>query len=456
MGSEWTESTLEELSRSVSYGYTESASSDKVGPHFLRITDIQNGVVDWNSVPYCPISEKDHLKYKLNEGDIVVARTGNSTGENYIFEGDHDAVFASYLIKFGIDDSLAHPKFVWYSMRSQNWWAFVNGSKTGSAQAGANAKVLGRFPVDLPPLPEQKAIAHILGTLDDKIELNRQMNATLEAMAQALFKSWFVDFDPVIDNALAAGNPIPDELADRAEVRRQAIANGTANREAAKAFPDSFQETEEMGWIPEGWEERKIGDIFELRGGHSFKSNDYVEDGQHGVVTIKNVQDGSFVQNCTNSITLLPKKMKPHCILKAGEILLSLTGNVGRVCMVSDGTYVLNQRVSKIVGNDDIPEAFSYFFFRQQPLYERMLTIAKGTAQQNLSPIETAKLEQLMPGNELIKSLSTVLTPFLDKMSANTSESQSFTKLRDTLLPQLISGELRITKAEQLTEEALV
>ena len=80
------------------------------------------------------------------------------------------------------------------------------------------------------------------------------MNATLEGMAQALFKSWFVDFDPVIDNALAAGNPIPDELAARAEVRRQALANGTANREAAKPFPAAFQETESMGWIPEAWE----------------------------------------------------------------------------------------------------------------------------------------------------------------------------------------------------------
>ena len=83
------------------------------------------------------------------------------------------------------------------------------------------------------------------------------MNVTLEGMAQALFKSWFVDFDPVIDNALAAGNPIPAELADRAEVRRAALADGTANREAAKPFPAAFQQTEELGWIPEGWEVAK-------------------------------------------------------------------------------------------------------------------------------------------------------------------------------------------------------
>src|SRR5690606_603913 len=151
-------------------------------------------------------------KYRLKKNDIVVARTGNSTGENFLFNSDLLAVYASYLIKFSIKNNV-HAKFVWYSMRTPTWWGFIEGNKTGSAQAGANAKVLSNFPVKLPPLPEQKAIAHILGKLDDKIELNRQMNQTLEEMAQALFKSWFVDFDPVFDN-LPAGQAgaLPDAL----------------------------------------------------------------------------------------------------------------------------------------------------------------------------------------------------------------------------------------------------
>ena len=136
------------------------------------------------------------------------------------------------------------------------------------SSTGSNLqKRLKAFKMKLPPLPEQKAIAHILGTLDDKIELNRRMNATLEGMAQALFKSWFVDFDPVIDNALAAGNPIPDELAPRAEVRKKALANGTTQQgsvdhptlsDPKSLFPAAFQFTEELGWIPEGWEESSL------------------------------------------------------------------------------------------------------------------------------------------------------------------------------------------------------
>ena len=264
MGNEWRKATLGEISLDVSYGYTESASEERVGPHFLRITDIQNGVVDWGIVPFCPISDVDHAKYRLHNGDIVVARTGNSTGENYLFRSGEDAVYASYLIRFRINRQSADARFVWYTMRSPQWWAFVNASKTGSAQAGANAKVLGRYPIELPPLSEQRRIAHILGTLDEKIELNRQMNATLEAMAQALFKSWFVDFDPVIDKALATGNPIPEPLHKRAEARR---ALGDKRRPLpaaiAQQFPSRFVFTEEMGWVPEGWGISAVDDVLD-------------------------------------------------------------------------------------------------------------------------------------------------------------------------------------------------
>ena len=136
------------------------------------------------------------------------------SGENFLYCGNEDAVYASYLIRFRIDRQKADPSFVWYNLRSNEWWNFINNSKTGSAQAGANAKILGFFPINLPSLAKQKAIAHILGTLDDKIELNRRMNATLEAMARALFQSWFVDFDPVrakVDGRSPARYGKPDD-----------------------------------------------------------------------------------------------------------------------------------------------------------------------------------------------------------------------------------------------------
>src|SRR5690606_21497303 len=119
---------------------------------------------------------------------------------------------------------------------------------------------VGRLIVNLPPLPEQRAIARILGTLDDKIELNRRMNETLEAMAQALFKSWFVDFDPVVVNALKAGNPIPGKFADRAAHYRENPDRVGLPEEILRLFPDRFVDSE-LGPIPEGWEVKAIGEL---------------------------------------------------------------------------------------------------------------------------------------------------------------------------------------------------
>ena len=464
MGSEWPTKTfengpLEILDGDRGKNYPNRKEfTDHGHCVFLNTGNVTTDGFKFESIDFIS-EERDHLlrKGKLKREDVVLTTRGTVGNAAYFDDKipfDHIRINSGMVLLRSSPEDL-EPRFLYLFVRSHLFSEQVASLTSGSAQPQLPIRDIKRIEIPLPPLPEQKAIAHILGTLDDKIELNRRMNATLEGMAQALFKSWFVDFDPVIDNALAAGNPIPDELAARAEVRRQALANGTANREAAKAFPDSFQETESMGWIPEGWEVRAIGDSFQLLGGHSFKSGDYVEDGRFGIVTIKNVQDGSFVQECTNRITEIPGKMKSHCHLNSGDVLLSLTGNVGRVCVVSEGDFLLNQRVSKIVGRDGIPEAFGYFFFRQETLYERMITIAKGTAQQNLSPIETAKLEQAMPCNQTIVELGEHLREFHVKMVGNTSQSQTLTKLRDTLLPKLISGELRIPEAEQLTEEAL-
>ncbi len=141
--------------------------------------------------------------------------------------------------------------------------------------------------------PDQKAIAHIVGSLDDKVELNRGMNAMLEGMAQAHFKRWFVDIDPVIDHAPAAGNLIPDELAPRAKVRRQAFANGTANREAPKSFPAALQYTESMGWIPEGGEETSFSDHINFQTRPVFESKDFPESGAR-FARGDNVKEGRF------------------------------------------------------------------------------------------------------------------------------------------------------------------
>ncbi|MDR1269238.1 MAG: restriction endonuclease subunit S [Planctomycetaceae bacterium] len=191
--SNWKQVKLGEVCNDVSYGYTASASKNKIGPKFLRITDIQGGIVNWDTVPFCEISNDKIEQYQLTKNDIVIARTGASTGENYLFNQEEKSVFASYLIRFRIDTDKALPLFVWYQLRSPSWWNFINGYKSGSARDGANAKVLSEYPVSLPPLPVQRQIAAVLSCLDDKIELNNRVNSNLETQAQTIFKNWFIE-----------------------------------------------------------------------------------------------------------------------------------------------------------------------------------------------------------------------------------------------------------------------
>jgi len=192
---EWRTVTLGSISSSVSYGYTASANSDCVGPKFLRITDIVPHQINWDTVPYCEIGSKDLQKYQLNVGDIVIARTGATTGYNAMFKGGINAVFASYLIRFKIDPKEADSKYVSYVLQSPHYYGFIAGSIGGSAQPGINAAILSQFSFSLPPLPVQKKIAAILSSLDDKIEQNTRMNKVLEEIARVLFHRWFVEFE---------------------------------------------------------------------------------------------------------------------------------------------------------------------------------------------------------------------------------------------------------------------
>ena len=152
------------------YGYTESATDEVVGPKFLRITDIQNGVVNWPLVPYCKINSENYKKYMLKKGDIVVARTGATTGKSYLIKDNVDAVFASYLIQIKIDSSDLIPQYLYKFMQSPEYWEQITDFSSGIAQPGVNAKKLKEIQFPLPDIDEQKEIVRILDDLLEKEE----------------------------------------------------------------------------------------------------------------------------------------------------------------------------------------------------------------------------------------------------------------------------------------------
>ena len=284
----------------------------------------------------------------------------------------------------------------------------MSGSK-GCKMPRGDKKQIMQWSVTLPMLKVQQQIAGVLGALDDKIELNRRINENLEQQAQALFKSWFVDFEPFKDGK----------------------------------FVDS-----ELGMIPEGWRVGVFNELVEILSGFAFKSNTFVEKGKYQLITIKAVQDGLLNISGSNYINIIPPKMPQYCFLRKGDILLSLTGNVGRTCIVTYDNLLLNQRVAKIKPKNIINRMFLYIILRQLDFKKRLIYLAKGTAQLNLSPIETGQIKIIIPSEEYLKKYADMMNSKFDMMLNNSIENIALSKLRDTLLPRLMSGELAITDVD--------
>ena len=321
--------------------------------------------------------------------------------------------------------------------------ADVNSYISGSTRPKITQRDMKNIPVYCPPLAEQKAIAHTLGTLDDKIELNRQMNETLESMAQALFKSWFVDFDPVIDNALAAGNAIPDELLERAEQRKG--IEKKENAEIQDLFPDEFEFTEEMGWIPKGWSISSLDDLTtELRRGISPK---YTEVDGVRVVNQRCIRNHSIDYSICRLNDAIIRKVEGR-YLEVGDVLVNSTGvgTLGRMAQVSylDKPTVVDSHVTVVRPNTELvkPYTFGRLMLSIEPLVESMGL--GSTGQTELSRVHLGELIVCIPPIELQELVEKSFLSYSDKSAFNVQKNITLAKLRDTLLPKLMSGELRL------------
>lgn len=291
-----------------------------------------------------------------------------------------------------IDTSIADPKFLYYSLVKRDF----AGLNVGSAVPSLTVPVIEAIEISLPSLTDQKRIAAILSSLDDKIENNNRINRNLEAQAQALFKSWFVDFEPF------------------------------------------------GGKMPEDWREGVIADLVNLLNGFAFKSSDFVENGQYKLITIKGVQDGKMTIDGADCLDMFPNKMPQWCQLQKGDILLSLTGNVGRCCLVDMDYCLLNQRVAKLQPKAEYNRLFVYSLFRQEEMKARMVGISRGTAQMNLSPVETGKLSIVIPSEEVLQKFGERYNGIIAALLNSIEESQRLAALRDTLLPKLMKGEIEV------------
>lgn len=221
--------TLGDISESIVYGVTASANDEPVGPKFLRITDIQDGTVDWNSVPWCVCDKKKSIKNRLQTGDIVFARTGATTGKSFLIaECPDDTVFASYLIRVRLGKT-AVPNFVSHFFQTPDYWEQITRSSRGVAQPGVNATTLKSLQIPLPPLAEQKRIAGILDAADALRAKRRQTLTELDTLIQSTFLDMFGD--PVANS----GNWPVKHIQDLSEL----VINGTTPKGGKEVYVDS-------------------------------------------------------------------------------------------------------------------------------------------------------------------------------------------------------------------------
>ncbi len=364
----------------------------------------------------------------------------------------------------------------WYLL----FWFMANHEKllglvenTGIGAGKLDTTILQNLIVDVPPKEYRQQLLVFAKALDDKIELNRQINTTLESMAQALFKSWFVDFDPVIDNALAAGNPIPPELETRAEKRKQLQARNPAAptpnpagddiaagfhsnflpAEIQQLFPSSFVFTEEMGWVPEGWDKGKLGDYVHVkRGGSPRPIHDFlVEEGLPWVKISDATSDSSrFLMNTKQFIK--PEGLKKTVMLKAGELILSNSATPGLPkflnidACIHDGWLYFPVKTK-------FTDPYLYQLFLV--VKEKLLAQGNGSVFTNLKTDILKSLSVIVPPTEIMEIATTLLDSFHNKSLLIQSNISVLQSLRDNLLPKLLSGQLQIPEAEQKLAEVL-
>lgn len=384
------------------------------GPIFLGIKNIfETGGIDFSNIRH--ISENEYPKWTKRviptKDDIVFSYEATLHRYALIPEGFRGCL-GRRMALIRVNKELVNEQFLYQYFLSSHWKAFVDTVKiSGATVERISISKFPNYKIKLPTISVQNKIASILSSYDELIENNKQRIQLLEEMAEEIYKEWFVRL----------------------------------------RFP-GYETAKIVDGLPEGWEKKQIDSFVKIISGYAFKTQSFDSDGIYKLVTIKNVQDGFFVTQTTDFIDELPKNLKEDCKLKDKDIILSLTGNIGRICMIYGENYVLNQRVAKLKPQKEKYFEFAYLMFRSSFLRSTLENISNGAAQQNLSPIEMGKLEVVFPSEVFVDKFSEITKSFFDEIIILNKKNQLLQDTRDLLLPRLISGKLSVA---HLVEEEL-
>ena len=398
---ELTTYTLEEISIGKgTYGIGAPAIPfDKNKRTYLRITDInEDGTLNKDGL--MSVEEEKADEYLLAPNDIVFARTGNSTGRTYFYE-ESDGIFcyAGFLIKFTLNPNKVNPRMLKYYTHSKAYYDWVHSVDTGGTRGNINAKTYGQMPVTLPSKERQDRIVEICKSLDDKIELNKRINDNLEQQAQALFKSWFVDFEP--------------------------FKKGK--------FIDS-----ELGMIPEGWQVEELGNITNSITEKVGKRTD--------VKVLSPVNTGDLLLSEEYFTKQVYSKTLAKYIMVAPN---DFAYNPARINIGSIGmnTFDFSGCVSPVYVVFRCEKEYHHFFniFKATKNFkEEVNTRAIGGVRQTLSYKDFSLIKIVYPPKEAVERFNKIYSHIMTLIKKNVLENKRLHQTRDTLLPKLMSGELKI------------
>ena len=380
--------TLEELSIGKgTYGIAASAVPyDSQKPTYLRITDINDdGTI--NQAGLMSVDAPNASEFLLKANDLVFARTGNSTGRTYFYEGtESPLVYAGFLIKFSIDEKKVNPRILKYYTHSQTYYNWIKSFDTGGTRGNINAKTYGSMPVCLPVSRKtQDKIVELLSSFDRKIELNRRINDNLEQQAQALFKSWFVDFEPFKDGK----------------------------------FVDS-----ELGMIAKGWRVGVLGEVAEFKRGKTITQKDTKVG---NIPVIAGGLEPAYYHNIANTTA-------PVVTISASGANAGFTQILFDDVWASDCSYIDSQCAYLL---------FAYCFLS---VNTRILRHAQvGAAQPHVYAKDVNAFKIALPNDSnVISDFISIIEPIFNHIANNRKNNSTLSIVRDTLLPRLMSGELKI------------
>lgn len=421
--------------------------NEELGPDgipFVRGGDIGNGPINHRTTDCIRSEFRSRVMSKLTRPWDVAFITKGTVGRVGILRPEQPPVVFAPQVAYWrtLDERHISPRFLYYLLSGADFQASLDADKTHGAMVADYVSLSQQlnFRITLPPIAFQRAIARILGALDDKIELNRRMNETLEAMARALFQSWFVDFDPV--RAKAAG--------------RQPAG---IDAETARIFPSDFVESE-IGRIPRGWRVTNLAELTSKIGsGATPRGGDkaYVDEGV-ALIRSQNVYDSQFVWQGLVRITDEDAARLVGVTVAPMDVLLNITGaSFLRTCVVDQEVLParVNQHVAIVRPKADISSRYVHQHLLLTSTRSYLMGLDAGASRQAITKGHIESVPIIWPTIDALKRWQLFTTPMFSRSDMLQAESRRWGSLRDTLLPKLLSGELRVPEAEAAVGKAV-